>query len=362
MIGHPQAVTTISPAVSAGSPPESAGRSSLAAVWLFCVAAVVVAMVVVGGATRLTGSGLSITQWKPLLGAVPPLSDGAWTDVFHRYQATPQYHLVNRGMTLAAFKPIFWWEWSHRLLGRALAVIFAAPFIALIASRRLPRRLIPACVLLFALGGVQGLVGWWMVVSGLEGRVTVAPERLATHLGLALILLCALIWTGLEAWAGPATRGRRRRDDWRIATGLFAAGVYLQCLSGALVAGNQAGWLNADWPLMSGRVFPSDYWRGGLWSTLAHGAAAVQFNHRLLAYALTVFAAGLAWTAARSRGAAGAIRGLCIALGGVVCVQVGLGVATLLTVVAVPIALLHQLTATVLLSLAVCLAWRARRI
>ncbi len=362
MIGHPQAVMTKSPAFSAASPSEGAGRSPFTALWLFCLAVLVVAMVVVGGATRLTGSGLSITQWKPLLGAIPPLSDAAWIDVYHRYQATPQYHLVNRGMTLEQFKPIFWWEWSHRLLGRALGVVFALPFIALIATRRLPRRLVPACSLLFALGGLQGAVGWWMVKSGLEGRVLVAPERLATHLGLALILLCALIWTGLEAWAGEATEPQRRRDGWRVAAGLFAAGVYLQCLLGALVAGNQAGLLNADWPLMSGRLFPADYGQGGLWSTFAHGAAAVQFNHRLLAYALTVFALGLVWAATRSEKVARALRNLCITIGMVACVQAVLGVSTLLTVVALPIAVLHQLTATVLLSFAVALAWRARRI
>ena len=362
MIGHPQAVMTKSPTFSAASPSEDAERSSLTAIWLFGVAAMVVAMVVVGGATRLTGSGLTITQWKPLLGAIPPLSDGAWADVYHRYQATPQYHLVNRGMTLEQFKPIFWWEWSHRLLGRALGVAFALPFVALIATRRLPRRLIPACGLLFALGGLQGLVGWWMVKSGLEGRVLVAPERLATHLGLALILLCALIWTALSALAGKASMTSRRHDGWSVAARLFAAGVYLQCLLGALVAGNQAGLLNADWPLMSGRVFPTDYWQGGWWSTLAHGAAAVQFNHRLLAYALAAFAFTLVWAATRSVKAGRAIRGLCIAIGVMICVQVALGVSTLLSVVALPIALLHQLTATALLSLAVSLAWRARRI
>lgn len=362
MIGHPQAVKTKSPALSAASPSESAGRSSLTAIWLFCSAALVVAMIVVGGATRLTGSGLSITEWKPLLGAIPPLSDAAWIDVYHRYQATPQYHLVNRGMTLEQFKPIFWWEWSHRLLGRALGVVFALPLIALIATRRLPRRLVPACAVLFALGGLQGAVGWWMVKSGLEGRVLVAPERLATHLGLALILLGALIWTGLEAGAGEATEPQRRWDGWRVAAGLFAAGVYLQCLLGALIAGNQAGLLNADWPLMSGRLFPTDYWQGGLWSTLAHGAAAVQFNHRLLAYALTAFALSLVWAATRSKNEGSTIRRLCIIIGVAACVQVALGISTLLTVVALPIALLHQLTATALLSLAVSLAWRTWRI
>ena len=362
MIGQPRAVKTGRPVFSAASPSESTGRSASVAVWLFAVAAMVAAMVVVGGATRLTGSGLSITQWKPLIGALPPLSDAAWADVFRRYQATTQYALVNHGMGLDQFKSIFWWEWSHRLLGRAVGLAFGLPLVVLVLVRRLPRRLIPACVVLFVLGGLQGLVGWWMVKSGLEGRVSVAPERLATHLGLALLLLCALVWTGLEALAGSARPPRARRDGWPIAAAVFAAGVYLQCLMGALVAGNHAGLLNGDWPLMTGRAFPSDYWQGGLWSTVAHGAAAVQFNHRLTAYALTVFAFVLAWRAARSSDGGRGLRGLVFAVAGVVTLQVALGVATLLSVVALPLALLHQLTAAALLVLSVGLAWRARRV
>ncbi len=362
MIGKIQAVTTRPPVFSAAAPTGDTGRSPLAAAWLYSVAAMVVAMVVVGGATRLTGSGLSITQWKPLLGALPPLSDAAWADVFHRYQATSQYHLVNRGMTLAGFKPIFWWEWTHRLLGRGLGLVFAAPFVALIITRRLPARLIPACVILLVLGGLQGLVGWWMVESGLDGRVLVAPERLATHLGLALLLLGALVWTGMDAAAGALSPQRRRHDGWKVAGGFFAGGVYLQCLMGALVAGNQAGLLNSDWPMMSGKVIPGDYWQGGLWATLAHGVAAVQFNHRLLAYALSVFALALVFISLRSARAGDDIRDLCLLIGGVVFMQVVLGVATLFSVVALPIALLHQLTAAILFTSAVALTWRAQRI
>ena len=241
-------------------PPE---RSVLAAAWLFTVAVCVIAMVVVGGATRLTGSGLSITQWKPFAGAIPPLDPAAWNDLFSRYKAIPQYRLINAGMTLGAFKSIFWWEWAHRLLGRVLGVVFAVPFLALVATRRLPRRLVWPCAGLFVLGGLQGLVGWWMVASGLETRVYVAPERLTAHLGLALALFCALIWTALEArWGGRVPRARPER---RAAAFAFLGLVYLQCLLGALVAGNHAGLANADWPLMSGRVIPGDYWQGGVW-------------------------------------------------------------------------------------------------
>src|SRR5579859_7160449 len=191
------------------------GRSRPVAAWLFGVALVVLAMVVVGGATRLTGSGLSITEWQPVSGIAPPLSDAAWKQDFARYRATPQYQRVNRGMSLAAFKTIFWWEWTHRLLGRLAGAAFAIPFVAFLATRSIPARLVWRCAILLALGALQGLAGWWMVVSGLEDRVTVAPERLAIHLGLALVLLSALVWTGMEAWSGqPRARGALQ-DGWR---------------------------------------------------------------------------------------------------------------------------------------------------
>jgi len=336
-------------------------QSTAAAVWLFAVAAAVATMVIVGGATRLTGSGLSITQWKPLTGALPPLSAHAWADLFSRYQATPQYELLNRGMTLGGFKSIYWWEWAHRLLARGVGVLFAAPFVILLLTRRLPRRLILSCGFLFALGGLQGLVGWWMVQSGLEERVSVAPERLATHLGLALFLFSALIWTGLEALYGARERAVTRASPWARLTGLFAVLVYLQCLTGALTAGNHAGRINNDWPLMSGRWVPPDYWQGGLWSTLAHGVAAVQFNHRLLAYALVVFALSLAAMSRRMTLPGSFERKLALAVAAVALCQIVLGVATLLSGVALGLALMHQANAALLLALAVILAWRSRR-
>lgn len=332
-------------------------RSRSVAVWLFAVALLVFFMVVVGGATRLTGSGLSITEWKPILGAVPPLSDQAWSEVFAKYRASSQYYLINQGISLSDFKVLFWWEWSHRLLGRLVGVAFAAPFLGFLVFRRLPPWLIGRCLGLLALGGLQGLVGWWMVESGLEGRAAVAPERLATHLGLALFLFAALIWTGLEAWSGPARTPRR--DGWSVAGVIFAASVFLQCLMGALVAGNHAGLMDADWPLMAGHIFPEGYWQGGIWATLAHSLAAVQFNHRILAYGLVAFAlALLIRSGAAPRGLRIVIGLACLA----VAAQAGLGVATLLSQVALPLALMHQANAAILLALATTLAWRARRV
>jgi cytochrome c oxidase assembly protein subunit 15 len=335
-------------------------RSRPVAIWLFAVAAMVFAMIVVGGATRLTGSGLSITEWKPVTGAVPPLSDAAWQADFARYRATPQYRLLNEGMSLGQFQFIYWWEWSHRLLGRLVGAVFGAGFIAFLALRRMPARLIWRCAVLLGLGGLQGLVGWWMVQSGLEARVSVAPERLAAHLGLALILFAGLVWTGLDAWNGTA--GAERRDGWTTAATVLAAAVFVQCLLGALVAGNQAGLINNDWPLMSGRWFPSDYAGGGLWGTLAHSRAAVQFNHRIAAYAIFVAAVATAIRAAGSKGLSGGLRAAALAFGLVVSAQAVLGVVTLIAGAPLPLAMAHQALAAVLLAAAVTFAWRARRL
>jgi cytochrome c oxidase assembly protein subunit 15 len=340
---------------------QRADRARPVAVWLFLIAALVFAMVVVGGATRLTGSGLSITEWKPVTGVVPPLSQAAWAAEFHRYQQIPQYQLINRGMSLAAFKSIYWWEWTHRLIGRLLGVVFAGPLIAFLALRMVPPRLIWRVVVLFFLGGLQGLVGWWMVKSGLEARVSVAPERLATHLGLALILYVALIWTGLEAWDGSRRHGGVQRAPWGPIAAVIAVMAYLQCLLGALVAGNQAGLVDNDWPLMNGRVFPSDYWTGGLWRSLLHSRAAVQFNHRLMAYALFAVAVGTAIAAVRSREAPGWIKALAVVVGVLITAQASLGIATLMMVAPLSLSLTHQAGAAIVLGVATAFAWRARR-
>ena len=336
-------------------------RSGLTTAWLFTVAALVIGMVVVGGATRLTGSGLSITDWKPVSGALPPTSSAEWSDLFQRYRAIPQYRVVNSDMTLDGFKSIFWWEWSHRLLGRVLGFAFAVPFVALLATRRLPIRLAWPCVGLFVLGGLQGLVGWWMVASGLETRIYVAPERLASHLGLALLLFCALIWTGLEAGCGPTKGARQPAKAWTITTTALVGAVFIQCLLGALVAGNHAGLANADWPLMSGHIFPVDYGQGGVWTTLAHGVAAVQFNHRIAAYALASFAVVIAVAAGRSPLLAASVKRLAAVMVAVVVIQASLGVGLLLMGVPLWLALLHQITASLLLATSTGLAWLVRR-
>ena len=335
----------------------------MTAVWLFAVAFFVFAMVVVGGATRLTGSGLSITEWKPITGALPPLGDQAWAAAFAKYKQIPQYQLVNRGIGLGEFKTLFWWEWGHRLLGRLVGVVFAAPFLLLLALRRIPRRLIWRCWVLLALGGLQGVVGWWMVASGLSERISVAPERLAAHLGLALLVLIGLVWTGFEAWFGKF-RGGSTVSGWlRLGSTVALVLALFQSLLGALVAGNDAGRIYTDWPLMGGGLLPPEYRAvgGGLWRTLAHSAPAVQFNHRIGAYSLFILAVFLALRSLGDRGAQGSPRLLAGGLALAVTLQAALGVLTLMAAAPLHLSILHQTGAVLVLSLATALCWRSQR-
>lgn len=334
-------------------------RSRPVAIWLFFVAALVFAMVVVGGATRLTDSGLSITEWKPILGALPPMSDEAWRHSFELYKQIPQYQLVNPNMTLDEFKGIFWWEWAHRFLGRVVGAAFAIPFIVFLIRRDIPRRLVLRCAVMLGLGGLQGLVGWWMVSSGLSERVSVAPERLMTHLGLALLLFVVLIWTALDAWNGAPRV--EERSPWRAWAVAFLGAVYLQSLLGALVAGNDAGLIYNDWPLMNGRFFPADYAGAGFWGTLAHSQAAVQFNHRLFAYALFVGAIAMAVLAWRDRALVIDGKRAALAVAITVALQAALGVWTLMAAVPISLGVLHQAGAAVLLAVTTMFAWRVRR-
>jgi len=335
-------------------------RSRPVAIWLFAVAVLVLAMVVVGGSTRLTGSGLSITEWKPVTGAIPPLSEAHWEAEFTRYKNIPQYQQINRGMTLAEFKGIYWWEWSHRLLGRLVGLVFFIPFVVFMVRREIPKRLLLRLGGLFVLGALQGLVGWWMVASGLVHRVYVAPERLMIHLGLAFALLGGLVWTALDAWAGgarqtlPSPWGRR---------GLWLTGlIFFQVLLGALVAGNHAGLIYNDWPLMNGSFFPADYAGPGFWATVAHSQGAVQLHHRLVAYLLTAVALAFGVAAWRSDYLARDAKLLALAVTAAVLVQALLGVITLMAVVPIGLGVAHQVMAAVTLCLAVAFSWRVRRV
>lgn len=332
-------------------------RSEATAIWLWAVAVLVFAMVVVGGVTRLTGSGLSITEWKPIVGAVPPMNAADWAEAFEKYKAIPQYQQVNAGMTLGEFKGIFWWEWAHRFLGRLIGLAFALPFAILLLMRRIPRRLIGRCVALLALGGLQGLIGWWMVASGLSERVDVAPERLAVHLGLALLIFGGLIWTGLEAWNGEESS--RSPAGWSRGAALLLAAVFVQCLLGGLVAGAKAGFVFTDWPMMNGAVFPPVRWEAGALAFL-HDQALVQFNHRVWAYVLllagTVYAVqAWRWRLAEGLGASAFV------LAAALWLQAALGVVTLIHAVPLWLGALHQAGAALVLAAATVNLWLVRR-
>lgn len=332
-------------------------RSRPVAIWLFSVAALVFAMVVVGGITRLTGSGLSITEWKPIMGAVPPLNEADWNAAFALYRQIPQYEHVNAGMSLDEFKGIFWWEWIHRQLGRLIGAAFALPFLVFLALRMVPRRMIWRCVVLLALGGLQGLIGWWMVSSGLSERVDVAPERLTIHLGLAFVIFMGLIWTGLEAWAGE-DRSRSPAGWSRFAAVLLGL-VFLQCLLGGLVAGAKAGMIYTDWPLMNGMVIaPVDWGQGAL--AFLHDQALVQFNHRIVAYGLLVVATAYAVQVVRARLAQGAGAGAYVLLA-LVWAQAILGIVTLIHAVPLWLGVAHQAGAALVLGAATANLWLIRR-
>jgi cytochrome c oxidase assembly protein subunit 15 len=309
-------------------------------IWLLIVALLVAAMVLVGGATRLTESGLSITEWKPVTGTLPPLSAEAWEAEFARYKQIPQYEQVNRGMSLDEFKTIYFWEWGHRLLGRVIGLVFLLPLIFFWWRGYLSRALAPKLLVLFVLGGLQGAIGWWMVASGLVGRVSVAPYRLAVHLTLAFFLFAAIVWVlrSLSPARGePVPRGVRA-GAWAV---LILA--FVQVFLGAIVAGLDAGLSFTTWPLMDGRFIPSLDSLGAMepaWRNLFENPMTAQFVHRMMAYALLI-AAVLHAVQARGSGLAKSS----IVLAGLVVLQAVLGVVTLVHLVPISLALAHQLGA-----------------
>ncbi|HEX2552448.1 MAG TPA: COX15/CtaA family protein [Microvirga sp.] len=329
--------------------PATPRADSAVRAWIWCLAALVVAMVAVGGATRLTGSGLSITEWRPVTGAIPPLSEGAWLAEFERYRAIPQYELVNKGMSLAEFKVIYAWEWGHRQLGRLIGLVFAGPLAWFWWRGRITGRLALAMLAIGALGGLQGAVGWIMVRSGLQpGMTAVAPVKLMLHLTLASAILASLVWvaTGLKDAPRAPDRGARSLVGPRLLLAL----VLVQIALGALVAGSRAGLTYNTWPLMDGELVPSlrALFVVSPWiENFVDNVTLVQFNHRLVAYLLV--AAALVHAIAM-RGTPAAARAGALAL--VVLAQAGLGIVTLLLAVPLWAGLAHQLLAMAALGLA----------
>jgi cytochrome c oxidase assembly protein subunit 15 len=320
------------------------------AVWLLICCALIFAMVVLGGVTRLTRSGLSIVEWDPIIGAIPPLTQTHWEETFDKYKQTPEYTKVNAGMSLEEFKGIFYVEWAHRLLGRLIGAVFLIPFLYFLVRRRITRQLAPKLIVVFVLGGLQGALGWYMVKSGLVDIPRVSPYRLTAHLAFAVVIYAYIFWTALGLLYPPEIRPAPRgigRSGAAVTTLIF-----LMILSGGFVAGNKAGFAFNTFPWMNGRFFPEGmYAMQPLWSNLFENIATVQFNHRLLAYLLCLVIPVFWWQAMRVALPARARRAVHFLLGWLV-VQVLLGITTLLYVVPIPLAAAHQAGALVLFSLA----------
>lgn len=345
-----------SAAPAGGGMIDRAPRGARGAVraWLAVLFLLVVAMIVVGGATRLTDSGLSITEWKPVTGALPPMSEAHWQAEFDKYRQIPQYQLVNRGMSLDEFKSIYWWEWGHRQLGRLIGLVWALGFVFFWATRRIPPGWTGRLVWIGALGGLQGAIGWWMVASGLSGEmVRVASYRLAVHLGLAFVILGYIAWYVLllgrsEAELMQARRGREGRL-FSISTGLMHF-AFLQILLGALVAGIDAGRAFPTWPDMNGEFFPSNAFYvpdgGAVWRAFFENEGMVQFLHRMSGYLLFVFGL-VVWNRGRKSPHMATRRAfdwVAVMLFG----QVVLGIAAVLTAAHLHVALTHQIGSVLL--------------
>jgi cytochrome c oxidase assembly protein subunit 15 len=316
-------------------------------------------MVVVGGITRLTLSGLSITEWQPIVGILPPLSAAEWAAEFAKYKAIPEYRAVHFAMSLEEFKSIYYWEYVHRLLGRLIGIAFTGPFIWFLARRQLPRRLAPPLAGILLLGFLQGGLGWYMVKSGLADRVEVSQYRLAAHLALALAIYAAILWTALGIVRGPPVAGSS--PCWRRAADAVLALVALTILAGGFVAGTRAGLTYNTFPLMDGRLVPAGYGQlQPFWLNWFENVAAVQFNHRALAVA-TATAVLLLWVAGLPANLSKPARAALHALLIVTLLQVALGIATLLLVVPIPLAAAHQVGAVLLLTIAVLLRHSLRR-
>ena len=337
--------------VATGPLPRAAPRPRAVASWLFGVAALVFAMVVVGGITRLTESGLSITRWDVVSGTLPPIGESQWAAAVADYQASSQYRLMNSGMTLAAFKGIFFWEYVHRLLGRVIGLAYALPLLWFWIRGAIPDGYKPRVLALLMLGALQGTIGWWMVSSGLVGRTEVAHERLAVHLVTALTIMAGCLWTALDLLRDEGAVSPRPRR-WVIP---FALLLLVQIVWGAFVAGMRAGHASDTWPLMFGRLIPEN-----LVTTvgdLVNAPVTVHFLHRSLAWVVAAAAMIVALQLWRSGGGlrAGALAATVLA-------QFAVGVATVLSGVAIPLGVAHQATGALLVAATVWAAhWSVQR-
>jgi cytochrome c oxidase assembly protein subunit 15 len=343
-------------AVNQALAPKTARLRAVRA-WLVVVAAMIVCTLLVGGATRLTESGLSIVEWKPVAGMVPPLSAEAWTREFEAYKTIPQYREMNLGMSLDEFKTIFWWEWTHRLLARSIGAVFLLPFLWFLWRGYMPSELKRRLWVIFVLGGVQGAVGWWMVKSGLSGRVSVSQYRLAIHFMLALFIFAAIVWT-LRGLKPQPMSSEPARLKWT--SRILLALVFVQLYFGALVAGLRAGHVFNTWPDIDGGFLPTAerlFFEQPWWRNFFDNTLTVQFTHRMVAYTLFALAIAHVVDAIRLRASAATINGA-VWLAAAMTVQAGLGIITLLHQVPILLGVAHQAVAIVVLTLALFQAER----
>ena len=354
--------TTEGPLDLARSHGRTRGSSSRAiAAWLLGCCALVFAMVVVGGVTRLTHSGLSITEWQPIVGTLPPFTAADWTDAFTKYQATPEFRGVNPRMSLDDFKRIYWWEYFHRLLGRAIGLAFLLPYLWFLSRGRIPRGLAWPLACVFLLGGLQGAVGWFMVQSGLVDDPRVSQFRLTAHLGLAFAIFAAMLWIALSlGFPVRAERDGPAARRTRAFAAAVAALVFAMVLSGGLVAGIRAGFAYNTFPLMNGQVVPPEilmlepWWRNFFWNV-----ATVQFDHRAIAWVLALAVPLLVWRLRERPWPSRARSGATVLLA-LLAAQIALGIATLVNVVPLPLAALHQAGALIVFAAALNVAHALR--
>ena len=328
--------------------PERAHNRRIAT-WLFICCLMVYAMVILGGATRLTGSGLSMVEWDPIFGIIPPLDQETWDETFALYQQSPEYQKINIGMDLAGFKRIYWYEYSHRLLGRTIGTVFLLPFLFFLARGWVKRPLIPKLVILFVLGGLQGLLGWYMVKSGLVDNPHVSQYRLTAHLGLAILIYAYMLHVALGLWydhrrSADAPNGLQR------ATTLLGVGIFITILSGGFVAGIKAGFAYNTFPLMDGQLVPEViFMLEPLWRNFFENIATVQFSHRVLATLVFLGVTAL-WLVSIRQPLPATVRNGLHGLLAVMLLQITLGISTLLLHVPIPLAVAHQGGALLLLT------------
>ncbi len=321
------------------------------ALWLFFIAFLVALMVIVGGLTRLTDSGLSITEWQPIIGAIPPLSADDWQLAFAKYKQIPEYQLINKGMSLADFKVIFWWEWAHRFLGRLVGLAFFMPLLWFWGRGQISSRQKWQLSGLLLLGGVQGFMGWYMVQSGLSERVDVSQYRLAAHLGLALLIFVLVFGMALSLWRTQARETAIRQGETAGLAKLLLGLIFIQSLLGALVAGSKAGLTYNDWPLMAGEIIPSGLFiMQPFYVNFFENHTLVQFNHRIVAYLIFILAV---YNHFRSYRQSAKLAVISRALSYMIYIQALLGIITLIYIVPLWAAIFHQLGAVICLALSI---------